>query len=60
MKINFREIKKKTVCHIMVRPSKTKVFINYEKKGHFFIRIDASSRELHGEDVVDYCLKRFA
>ncbi|MBT6690409.1 DUF2196 domain-containing protein [archaeon] len=59
MEINFKEIDEKTVCHILVRPSKTKVFINFKNKGHFFIRIDASSRELRGEDVVDYCLRRF-
>ena len=57
--INFKEINGKTVCLITIRPSKSKIFINYNKKGHFFIRIDASSRELQGEDIVDYCLKRF-
>lgn len=59
IEINFKEINGKTVCHVLARPSKTKVFINYEGKGYFFIRIDASSRELKGEDVVDYCLRRF-
>jgi uncharacterized repeat protein (TIGR03833 family) len=59
MQINFQEIDGKTICHIMVSTSKTKVFINYKNMGHFFIRIDASSRELQGEAIVDYCLKRF-
>ena len=59
MEISFKEINGKTVCHIMARPSKIKVFINYEGKGYFFIRIDASSRKLQGEDIADYCLRRF-
>jgi uncharacterized repeat protein (TIGR03833 family) len=60
LQISFQEINGKTVCHIVVSPSKSKVFINYNKEGFFFIRIDASSRELIGENIVDYCLRRFS
>ena len=59
LNINFKKIQNTTICHFFIHRSKSKVFINYNNEGHFFIRIDASSRELHGEAIVDYCLKRF-
>ncbi len=54
------KIEGKTVCGIHANKSDNKVFISYKNEGHFFVRIDASTREISGEDVVDYCMKRFS
>ena len=60
MQINFEELEGKMVCGIHANKSDTKVFISYKNEAHFFVRIDASTREISGEDVVDYCMKRFS
>ncbi len=57
--IEFSEINAKQVCGIRVNKSDTKVFLNIQNKDRFFVRIDASTRELNGEQIVDFCLKRF-
>lgn len=58
--IDFEEIEGKYVCGITVSKSDKRVFLNLNETDHFFIRADASTRELMGEEVVDYCHKRFS
>lgn len=58
--ITFEKIEDKTVCGITVSPSDKRVFLKLKGQEHFFIRIDASTRELTGEEVVDYCQTRFS
>ncbi len=60
LKINFENINEQTVCGVTAHKSDQKVFLNLKNTGHFFIRTDASSRELLGEDIVDYCNKHFS
>lgn len=60
VKIYFKNIENKTVCHLSISKSDRKVFVNFNKVGHFFVRIDATTRELNGEEIVDFCLRRFA
>ena len=60
LKIEFCEIDGKQVCGIRINKSDAKVFMNLQNKDRFFVRIDASTRELAGEEIVDYCIKRFA
>jgi len=57
--IAFEEIESKTVCGITISKSDKRVFIKLNKTDHFYIRTDASTRELTGEEVVDYCQNRF-
>lgn len=59
LRIRFEEIKGKTVCGISALKSDQKVFLKTKEKDLFFIRVDASTREIHGEAIVDYCTKRF-
>ncbi len=59
IKITFEEINEKLVCGISTTKSDQKVFLKLKNTDHFFIRTDASTRELHGEEIVDYCIKRF-
>lgn len=58
--INFVKFDEKTICHIKVAKSDSKVFITHKKEEYFFVRIDASTREIHGEEIVDYCMRRFS
>jgi len=57
--IDFEEIQDQTVCGITVSKSDKRVFVKFKNSDHFFIRTDASTRELVGEEVVDYCENRF-
>lgn len=57
--IVFEEIDNKLVCGLHVSKSDNKVFLKLNKKDCFFIRVDASTRFLQGEEIVDYCMKRF-
>ena len=57
--ISFENINDALVCGVVVSKADRKVFIKLKNTEHFYIRIDASTRELHGEEIVDYCIKRF-
>ena len=59
LKIRFDEVNGKVVCGIMASRSDQRVFLKLKGVDHFYIRTDASTRELHGEEIIDYCLKRF-
>jgi len=58
-KISFDEVEEKILCVVSVSKSKKRVFLKLQKKDYFFVRIDASTRELQGEEVVEYCENRF-
>jgi uncharacterized repeat protein (TIGR03833 family) len=58
--ITFEKVEDQTVCGITISPSDKRVFLKLKGKDHFFIRTDASTRELTGEEVVDYCHTRFS
>lgn len=59
MQIDFPVVEKKVICRINVKKSDVQVFLKILRSDHFFIRVDASTREIRGEQVVDYCKKRF-
>jgi len=59
-RIVFEKIGDDTVCGITVSKSDKRVFLKLNNNDHFFIRTDASTRELIGEEVVDYCQSRFS
>lgn len=58
-RIQFEEFNGKLVCRIHVNASNKRVFLKLGNKEHFFVRIDASTRELLGEEIVEYCERRF-
>lgn len=60
LRISFEAIDGHTICGLIVSKSDKKVFLKVNGKDHFFIRTDATTRELIGEEVVDYCQKRFS
>lgn len=57
--ISFEEISGVIVCGIKVAKSDKKAFIKLKNIDYFYIRTDASTRELAGEQIVDYCQSRF-
>lgn len=57
--ITFDEYEGKNLCVISVSKAKKRVFLKLQRKDYFFVRIDASTRELQGEEVVEYCENRF-
>lgn len=59
-RIDFEEIDGKNVCGITVSKSDKRVFLKLNGVDHFFIRTDASTRELAGEEIVEYCQSRFS
>ena len=59
LRLEFEEIGGATVCCVQAFPSDKKVFLNINKEELFVIRVDASTRIIRGEEIVDYCVKRF-
>jgi len=59
LRISFATLSGKTVCHIRVLPSERPVFVDTGSEEIFFIRIDASSRTLSGQNLTRYILNRF-
>ena len=57
--ITFEDLDGKTLCLLAVRKSKKRVFLKLQKKDYFFVRVDASTRELKGEQILEYCDTRF-
>jgi len=59
-RIYFEIIEGRTVCGVDVFKSDKRVFLKIKGGDFFYIRTDASTRELVGEEVVDYCERRFS
>lgn len=59
IEISFDRIENNKVCVIRACKSDKKVFLKFLGRDYFFIRTDASTRELTGEEVVEYCEYRF-
>ncbi|NOX66564.1 MAG: DUF2196 domain-containing protein [Chlorobi bacterium] len=59
IQIKFEEVKGNVICGITAVRSDQRVFLKLKATDHFYIRTDASTRELHGEEILDYCIKRF-
>ena len=57
--ISFEELEGKTLCRIEAHKASKGVFLKFKKTEHFFIRVDASTRELHSKDMLEYCERRF-
>ena len=60
IQIEFDNFNGKVLCRIDIEKSDQKVFLKIMNIDSFFIRVDASTRQLIGEEIIDYCFKRFA
>ncbi|MGV8152340.1 MAG: helix-turn-helix domain-containing protein [Candidatus Nanoarchaeia archaeon] len=59
LQIEFISVQEKLLCWIRINKSESRVFLNLEGKEIFMIRIESENRELNGEKLVDYCIRRF-
>lgn len=59
LKIIFDKVGDKIVCAIKTSRSDVRVFLKLNNLDKFYIRVDATTREITGEEIVDYCDKRF-
>jgi len=60
VKMTFPEIEGKTLCWLQIKKADKRVFVKTKKNGDmFFIRTDAETREITGQELVDYCETRF-
>lgn len=57
--IKFERVNDRTLCNINVHMSGKRVFLKLKGKDYFYVRVDASTRELQGEQIIDYCETRF-
>ncbi len=58
--IDFEEIGEKIVCNIKIRKSDIKIFLALEGRKIFMIRTETETRQIQDEELVDYCMRRFA
>lgn len=59
LKFKFEKIDEKTILGITIKPSDFRVFVSIANQDIFFVRIDASTRQLSGPALVDFCSRRF-
>lgn len=59
IELTFDYIREKRVCVVAVKASDRPVFLKGPKEV-FFVRIDASTREISGQDILNYCQRRFS
>ena len=59
IEIRFEEINDKQICIVDIRPSDKKAFLKIRGRDHFYIRVDATTREIYGEQIVNFCEERF-
>ncbi len=57
--INFENIAEKKICRANVKSSKQPVFLNIEGKQKLYIRTGNSTREISGQQMLDYTKDRF-
>ena len=60
LKIELVEIEGVTVCYLKINRSDLPVFTQHNNRDdRFFVRIDASTREIQGADLLNYSNVRF-
>jgi uncharacterized protein YaaQ len=58
--ITFPVVSGKTLCHVHIMPAEKPVFVNTGNEEFFFIRVDASTRNISGKTLTSYILTRFS
>jgi hypothetical protein len=57
--ITFPVVSGKTLCHVHIAPAYKPVFVDTGNEEFFFIRVDASTRNISGKTLTTYILTRF-
>lgn len=60
LRISFEEVEGKNVCRLNISASDRRVFLKLNNEDIFMVRIDASTRQITGEPMVEYCATRFS
>ena len=60
LRISFEELQGKNVCRLNISASDRRVFLKLNNEDVFMVRIDASTRQITGEPMVEYCATRFS
>jgi len=58
--ITFPVVSGKTLCHVHITPADKPVFVDTGNEEFFFIRVDASTRNISGKTLTSYILTRFS
>jgi hypothetical protein len=58
--ITFPVVSGKTLCHVHITPADKPVFVDTGNEEFFFIRVDASTRNITGKTLTRYILTRFS
>ena len=59
IKITTPEIEGNTLCWLQIKKADKRVFVKTKIGDMFFIRTDAETREIKGQQLVDYCYQRY-
>lgn len=59
LRVSFEELESKNVCRLNISASDRRVFLKLNNEDVFMVRIDASTRQITGEPMVEYCATRF-
>ncbi len=58
--ISFPLVSGKTICHVHISPAEKPVLVNAGNDEILFIRTDATTRPISGQNLTDYILERFS
>ncbi|MDO9323513.1 MAG: tetratricopeptide repeat protein [Methanoregula sp.] len=59
IRIHFPRYQDKTLCWIGIRKADSEIFLKVQDEEHFFIRVDAETRQIADKALVDYCRRHF-
>lgn len=59
IKIEFPKCESKNICWLKIKKSENPVYLKNKEDDFFYVRIDATTRQLAGKAATDYCLKHF-
>ena len=59
VRISFEGLEGKNICRLNISASDRRVFLKLNGEDVFMVRVDASTRQITGEPMVEYCATRF-
>jgi len=59
IRIHFPQYQDKTLCWLEIQKADDGIFIKVQDDEHFFIRVDAETRQIADRALVDYCRRHF-
>ncbi len=59
IRIHFPRYQEKTLCWLEIKKADDGIFVKIQDDEHFFIRVDAETRQISDKALVDYCRRHF-